>query len=58
MTRDERVRNTLLEMPSGGGAGWGWLPATNSRRATKKQANKFMLGAIMDYHPCKSVVSV
>ena len=49
LTKDERVRDTLLGLWSDRVAGWPWLRDTNGRRATKRQANKFMLGAIMDY---------
>lgn len=28
---------------------WPWLSTLNGRRSDKKSANKFMLGAILDY---------
>lgn len=56
MTKDERVRDILLGLWSDRMDGWPWLRDTNGRRATKKQANKFMLGAIMDYQMDASIV--
>ena len=55
MTKDERVRDILLGMRSGEVANWPWLVDADGR-ATKKQANKFMLGAIMDYQMPADVV--
>ena len=56
MTKDEWVRDILLELRSDRVAGWPWLRDTDGRRATKRQANKFMLGAIMDYQMDASIV--
>ena len=48
LTKDDRVRNILLGMGSGDEPNWPGLSGIDGR-ATKKRANKFMLGAIMDY---------
>ncbi len=50
MTKYNRVRDILREMSGGEErpeVGWPWLPL--DRPATKKEANKFMFGAIIDY---------
>ena len=51
MTRYRRVRELLLgiEEYSGGGPSWPWLSDLRGRPADRKTANKFVLGAIMDY---------
>lgn len=49
LTKDGRVRDILLGMRSGNEGWWPGLSDADGRRATKIQANKFMLGAIMDY---------
>lgn len=49
MTKDERVRDTLLGTPAGNEGWWPGLSDAGGGRATKRQANAFMLGAIMDY---------
>lgn len=49
LTRDERVRDILLGMRPGNEGWWPGLSDADGGRATKRQGNKFMLGAIMDY---------
>ena len=56
-SREHRIRNLLLEnQPERSPEFWPWLGPLKGKRATKRQANKFLLGCMVDYRKNSDLV--
>ena len=56
-TREHRIRDLLLEnQPERSPEFWPWLGPLKGNLATKKQANKFLLGCMVDYRKKSELV--